>query len=346
MTERAHGDLRFPLETAPEHGQWRPIRDGLYWLRQRLPFSLDHINVYALMGDDGWTAVDTGINSRSSKETWSRFINEVAAGVNPQRLVCTHLHPDHVGLAGWFTRELDCPLWMTRTEYLHCRILVADTGRAAPPEGVDFYRRAGLNEQALDRYRAEFGGFGRVVAPLPESYCRLQAGDRLSAGGRSWRVVVGSGHSPEHACLFDDDSNVLISGDQLLPRISSNVSVWPTEPEANPLGDWLSSCRHLIDVINDETLVCPAHGLPFLGGPARLRQLISSHERKLKMVVDGMKGPMLATDVAQVLFRHVISADNRLLAVGETVAHLNYLVEAGTVRRVRKDDRVWYEAAA
>lgn len=342
MTEIARGDLRFPVESTPEHGSWQPIRDGLFWLRQRLPFSLDHINVYALMGGDAWAAVDTGINSRSSKDTWSRFIQDTAGGQNPQKLVCTHLHPDHVGLAGWFARDLQCPLWMTRAEYLHCRILVADTGRAAPQEGVDFYRGAGLNDDELERYRSEFGGFGRLVAPLPESYRRLKAGDHVTAGEHTWRIVVGSGHSPEHACLFDQQTNILISGDQLLPRISSNVSVWPTEPDANPLDDWLTSCRHLLDVVDDQTLVCPAHGPPFEGAPARLQALISGHERKLERIVEGFDGPMRAIDVAQVLFRHVMDNSNRLLAVGETVAHINYLLGRGTLTRERKDGVWWY----
>ena len=183
-------------------------------------------------------------------------------------MIGTHLHPDHIGLAGWFARDLGAPLWMTRTEYLLCRILVADTGRTAPDEGVAYYRRAGFDEEALERYRSAFGGFGRIVAPLPESFRRLMDGDEFEAGGRDWKVVVGAGHSPEHACLFDEADNVNeMSGDQILPRISSNVSVWPTEPDANPLDDWLRSCHRLRDVVDDETLICPAHGEPFTGGP-------------------------------------------------------------------------------
>ncbi len=337
--------LRFPLGPPPDAGDYREVREGLFWLRQRLPFDLDHINVYALSENDGWTAVDTGINSRSSKETWTRFVEGAMNGRKPRKLVGTHLHPDHVGLAGWFARELDAPLWMTRTEYLHCRILVADTGRPAPPEGVAFYRRAGLDDQALQRYRDEFGGFGRLVAPLPESYRRLQDGDVIDAGGHRWRVVVGCGHSPEHACLFDEARNIMISGDQLLPHISSNVSVWPTEPDANPLDDWLSSCRRLLATIDDHTLVCPAHGEPFTGGPARLRALIASHDRKLTTLMNGLDRPMRVVDVSKVLFARV-DPQHSLLAVGETAAHLNYLVFRDAVRREVVDGVHWYAPAA
>ncbi len=338
--------LDFPMGAPPETGAWRPLQDGLYWLRQRLPFELSHINVYALADNEGWTAVDTGIDSRSSKETWLRFREEVMNGRPARRLICTHLHPDHVGLAGWFARELTAPLWMTRTEYLHCRILVADTGREAPQEGVDFYRATGLNEAALDRYRAEFGAFGRIIAPLPESYRRIRHGDQILVGGHSWRVVVGSGHSPEHACLYDPARNILLSGDQLLPTISSNVSVWPTEPEANPLDDWLRSCRSLLDVVDDKTLVCPAHGEPFTGGPARLRRLIEGHERKLELVRSGLDGQMRAVDVAGLMFRKISSNSDRMLAVGETVAHLNYLVANGELRRELRNGVNWYAAAS
>ena len=184
----------------------------------------------------------------------------------PRELIVTHLHPDHVGLAGWFARELHAPLRMSRTEYLHCRILVADTGRPAPPEGIEFYRAAGMDDASLERYRKDFGGFGRMVAPLPESYHRLVDGDELQVGDHVWSVVVGCGHSPEHVCLYDRGRNIMLSGDQLLPKISSNVGVWPTEPDANPLDDWLRSCRKLKETIDDETLVCPAHGELFVGG--------------------------------------------------------------------------------
>ena len=345
MNERPlEAPLRFPLAGPPETGAHLEIQSGLFWLRQRLPFELDHINVYAFGTDDEWTAVDTGINSRSSQTTWTRFIDERMGGRRPQRLIGTHLHPDHIGLAGWFARELDAPVWMTRTEYLHCRILVADTGREAPPEGVEFYRRAGLNDDALQRYRDEFGGFGRAVAPLPESYRRLREGDVVEDGGHRWRVVLGAGHSPEHACLFDEARNIFLSGDQLLPTISSNVSVWPTEPDGNPLDDWLSSCRRLMETINDSTLVCPAHGEPFTGGPGRLRSLIGSHERKLALAMSALDRPMRVVDVSRVLFERV-DPQSSLLAVGETTAHLNYLIATGAVARERRDGVHWYVAA-
>ena len=189
------------------------------------------------------------------------------------RVFVTHMHPDHVGMAGWLTRKFGVRLWMTRLEYLSCRVMVSDTGREAPDDAIEFCRRAGWSAAAIEAYRARFGNFGKHIHTLPDSYRRLCDGEELRIGTNTWRVVVGSGHSPEHACLYCPELKVLISGDQILPRISSNVSVHPTEPEANPLQDWLDSCNKLKTVLPSDVLVLPAHNEPFRG--AHLRLLVS-----------------------------------------------------------------------
>ena len=193
------------------------------------------------------------------------------------RVFVTHMHPDHVGMAGWITRRFGCRLWITRGEYLTCRVLVADTGREAPPEGTEFYRRAGWSEDQLETYRTRFGSFGKTVYALPDSYRRLHDGEIIQIGRYRWEVVVGNGHSPEHACLVCHEAGLLISGDQVLPRISSNVSVFPTEPDADPLGDWLSSIERLRSRIGPDVLVLPAHNEPFKGLHKRLDQIGRAH---------------------------------------------------------------------
>jgi glyoxylase-like metal-dependent hydrolase (beta-lactamase superfamily II) len=125
-------------------------------------------------------------------------------------------------------------LWITRLEYLNCRVLTADTRHEAPEDGVRFYRKAGWTEEDIENYRARFGNFGKMIYQLPDSYHRLQKGDRVTIGEHQWRVIVGTGHSPEHACFYCAELKLLISGDQVLPKISSNVSVFPTEPDADP----------------------------------------------------------------------------------------------------------------
>ncbi len=220
------------------------------------------------------------------------------------------MHPDHIGLAGWLVRKFGVELWITRTEFLMCRNLVSDTGQEAPQEGVRFYRAAGFTDELIEGYRARFGGFGHGVYRLPNSYRRIQHGGEIEIGGRVWRVVVGNGHSPEHACLWCPEINVVISGDQLLPRISSNVSVHPTEPEANPLQDWLDSCARLKALLPADVLVLPSHNEPFRGAHLRLAELIEGHERGMESLVALCAEPRRAVDVFPALFRAKITGGN------------------------------------
>jgi glyoxylase-like metal-dependent hydrolase (beta-lactamase superfamily II) len=220
---------------------------------------------------------------------------------------------------------------MSREEYLLCRILVADTGRPAPAAGVSFYRAAGFPEAALARYQEMFGMFGKYVAALPDSYRRLLDGELVSIDGSDWEIVVGNGHSPEHACLFNAARNVVISGDQLLPTISSNVSVYPTEPHGNPLKDWMQSLRMLQQRLPEDVLVLPAHGSPFRGAHARLDALIKEHETGLDMLLDLCAEARRAVDVFPALFKADIADSNLIMATGESIAHLNYLLYAGAI---------------
>ena len=219
----------------------------------------------------GWAIVDTGTKTPDVLAAWRQLIADagpLAATVHGNRITrifCTHMHPDHVGMAGWLTRKAQCRLWMTRLEYLTCRTLAADTGREAPDDAIRFYRQTGWPEEALDVYRARFGGFSRYLHALPDSFRRISDNEQIRIGNHTWRVIVGRGHSPEHACLVCDDLGVLVSGDQVLPKISSNVSVFPTEPDADPLGDWIASLAHLRATLGDHLLVLPAHGDPFRG---------------------------------------------------------------------------------
>jgi glyoxylase-like metal-dependent hydrolase (beta-lactamase superfamily II) len=235
-------------------------------------------------------------------------------------------------MAGWLTRKFQCRLWMTRLEYLTCRTLAADTGREAPDDAIRFYRQTGWPEEALDVYRARFGGFSRYLHPLPDSFRRLSDNEQVRIGEHTWRVTVGRGHSPEHACLVCDDLGVLVSGDQVLPKISSNVSVFPTEPDADPLGDWIASLLHLRNSLPAHLLVLPAHGEPFTGLHARLDRLIGGHERGLTRLRRSLADtPKRAIDVFGALFARPIDGKSELLgmATGESLAHLNYLVARG-----------------
>jgi glyoxylase-like metal-dependent hydrolase (beta-lactamase superfamily II) len=203
--------LSYPLGFAPETGQVAEIAAGVKWLRLPLPFLLNHINVWLLRDGDGWALVDTGLFTDTTREVWRHVLEQHLGGDPITRVVVTHLHPDHVGCAGWLARKFDVDLWMSREEYLLCRVLVADTGKPAPREGLRFYQAAGFDGDAIDRYAEHFGAFGRVVAPLPEAYRRLRDGQDLPVGQHRWEVIVGRGHSPEHACLLCRELNLLIA---------------------------------------------------------------------------------------------------------------------------------------
>jgi len=341
--------LDYPCGAPPEPGTAREVAPGVMWLRMPLPFSLNHINLWAVRDGDRWAIVDTGVQSPEIATAWRALLGAggpLADGVS--RVFVTHMHPDHVGMAGWLTRKFDCRLWMTRLEYLNCRVLVADTGREAPDDGVRFYRQAGWSEDAIEHYRTRFGQFGKMVYALPESFRRLRDGETVRIGDHDWRVVVGTGHSPEHACLWCPELKLLVSGDQVLPKISSNVSVFPTEPDADPLHGWMRSIERIRATVPDDVLVLPAHNEPFRGLHARLDYLEQGHRVSLDRLRRRLEQPRRVVDVFGTLFGRPID-DPRLLslATGESLAHLNYLVQRGEVlTEADGDGVVWYRRGA
>ncbi len=338
--------IQYPNSEPPKIGEVREVADGVFWLRMPLPMAgLDHINLYILRDGDDFVIVDTGLGWREAKEIWERVFTRHFKGKAVSRIICTHLHPDHTGLAGWLCARFNAPLLMSRAEYLLCRTLAADTGKPAPPEGILFYQRAGLTTDEIEHYKKRFGGFGKAISPLPNAYQRLQDNDILMVGDSPWQIIIGSGHSPEHACLYNKEKNLFISGDQLLPSISSNVGVWPTEPEANPLEDWINSCQKLLTALPEDVTVLPAHGLPFIGAHIRLNRLIRHHENALERLYKLCQSPKLAVETYPVLFRRKIDDGNRLMAVGESIAHLNCLRAQGRVeRRLNAEGRFLYQS--
>jgi len=339
----APGTLSYPLGTPPTHGETVEVAPGVLWLRMSLPLALNHINLWALEDHEGWTLVDTGMNTELIATAWEAVLTGPLAGRPVKRVICTHMHPDHIGMAGWLTRRFDCPLWISRLEYLTCRSLVADTGREAPADAIRFYRAAGWDSPALERYKARFGGFGKMVYALPDSYRRITAGDEFLIGDHLWRAVLGRGHSPEHICLYSAQAGLLISGDQVLPKITSNVSVFPTEPEADPLTEWLDSLRAIAREIPDEVLVLPSHNEPFQGLHARIQQLIDGHEQALSRVRESLLEPKTASDIFPLLFRRRVDNDMLVMATGESIAHLNCLLRRGqAVRTLDEAGVFWY----
>jgi glyoxylase-like metal-dependent hydrolase (beta-lactamase superfamily II) len=339
--------LDYPFPDPPQHGEWLQVAPGVVWIRMPLPMRLDHINIWALEDGDGWTIVDTGMRYAATADVWGRLLTGRLENRPVKRVLVTHMHPDHIGMAGWLTRRFDCRLWVTRLEYLTVRMLAADSGREAPEDAIAFYHAAGWDAAQLEVYRARFGSFGGAIYSLPDSYRRISDGEKILIGKHAWRVIVGTGHSPEHACLYCEDLGVLISGDQVLPRISSNVSVFPTEPEANPLGDWVHSLRTLKHEVPNNVLVLPSHNECFRGLHERIDYLERHHHESLDRLRDALSTPKRVVDTFQALFGRLINgATQHSLATGESLAHLNYLIHRGEIEAtIGKDGVRWYRQA-
>lgn len=349
----SHKGLTYPLgRKGPETGELIALADGVGWARLPVPGSLKHINVWLLddpgpgseAGSDGVAIVDTGLDIAPCREAWEALLSGPLAGRPVTRVVCTHFHPDHIGLAGWLTRRFDAPLWMTREEWLFARMLTADVRDAPPDEAFDYWRAAGWNDERIAAEAEKgWGRFSSVVSPVPVSFARMQDGDRVPIGGRAWRVLVGSGHCPEHACLIDETGGLMIAGDQVLPRITSNVSLSLSEPEADPLGDWLASIAKL-KTLPDDLLVLPSHGEPFAGLHARLDALDRGHRDRLDALHAHLAEPRRAVDCFPVLFGRRIDDSVIGLATGEAMAHLRRLEVEGRAARDVQDGVHWYRA--
>lgn len=342
----SHKGLTYPFgEHAPGAGELTRIAEGISWARIPMPGSLGHINSWLLDDGDGLVAVDTGMLLTNCSDAWKALFAGAMADTKLTHVICTHLHPDHIGLAGWLAKRFGVDLWMTRGEWLTARMLIADARDEVPEEAIIMQRGAGWGDDVLAETRSKgWGRFGRMVFQMPVSYRRLQDGDVLDLGGHSWRVVVGSGHSPEHACLYNERAGVLVSGDQVLPRISSNVSINISEPAADPLGEWLTSIDKLLDLLPADTLVCPAHGEPFKGLHTRLEALRDEHLGRLDALVSHLAEPARVIDCFSQLFNRKIGSEHRELATGEALAHLRRLELEGRVRRETRDGVWWYHA--
>lgn len=338
--------LIYPVASLPAPGEAVEVAPGVLWLRMPLPMALNHINVWALADGDTWTVIDTGMQTTETAAAWQSAFSGTLGDRPVGRVICTHMHPDHIGMAGWLTRRFDCRLWITRLEYITCRMLAADTGREPPTDALRFYRAAGWDEEALEDYKTRFGAFGKHIYALPDSFRRISDGDEIAIGGRIWRAVIGRGHSPEHLCLHCPELALMISGDQVLPRITSNVSVFPTEPEADPLADWLASLTEIARRVPDDLLVLPSHNEPFRGLHARLGQLGVRHEEALGGLREALRERKRAIDVFDVLFRRRVGLSLLTFATGEALAHLNCLIQRGqAVRELDSEGIAWYRSA-
>ena len=331
--------LRFPFPEPPAPGEAIEVAEGILWLRLPLPMKLDHVNVFALDDGDGWSLIDTGLDWKTGRAAWEAALAGPLAGKPVRRVLVTHHHPDHIGLAGWFM-DRGAELLIPRTPWLLARMLTLDVQEVWPAESLAFYRAAGMRPDLLETRQAERPfNFADCVAPLPLGFTRLIEGQNLALGGRDWRVRMGGGHAPEHATLWRDD--IVLGGDQLLPTISPNIGVYPTEPEADPLSDWLEACARLAPHARDGQLVLPGHKLPFTGLPARMRQLAENHHGALDRLRAHLSTPHSAGDSFGPIFRREIGEGEYGLALVEALAHCLYLWHRGEAKRETTAQGTW-----
>jgi glyoxylase-like metal-dependent hydrolase (beta-lactamase superfamily II) len=305
-----------------------------------LPFALNHINLWLLDDGDGVAIVDTGLGRPETRELWERIFANELGGRRITRVIATHFHPDHFGNTGWLTERWGVELWCTQAEYQSAVIACAVRGAGkSATRMLAHYRRAGLPDEALERLRERGNHYPSLVPSLPDSYRCMRDGDRLTIGGRRWEVIVVLGHAPEHAALWCPEMNVLISGDQVLPKITTNVSVWWDRPYDDPLRLYLDSLARFRPLPAD-ALVLPSHGLPFHGLHARLDALRAHHDERLAETLHAIREPRTAAELIPVLFRRELDTHQLSFAIGEVLAHLNYLEASGSVTRTLGPDGV------
>ncbi len=342
ITAAAPEPLRHPWPEPPAEGEAREIAGGVLWIRLPLPMALDHVNCYALDEGDSWSIVDTGIKSRRGVALWERLLAGPLGGKPVSRVIVTHHHPDHVGMAGWLMERFGAELVTTRTAWLFARMLILDVEERPTPQALAFWRAAGMDPALFEKRRnSRPYNFADHCHPLPVGYRRLRQGDVLRAGGRDWDVHLGNGHAPEHLTLWSRDDDLVIAGDQIISSISPNIGVYPTEPEADPVAEWLEACGRFAALARERHVVLSGHKLPFTGLPVRMRQLIENHHSALDRLRAHLRKPRTAAECFAPLFKRNVDEGIYGLALVEAVAHLNHLLQAEEIVRCRREDGAW-----
>ena len=322
--------LEYPFEMrwSPEPGVPFEVTDGVFWLRVPLPIALDHINLWILRDGDGWVLVDSGYDAQVCKDVWEKVFDGFLTPELVNKIIITHFHPDHIGLASWLALRCNCPILISKGEFQHYTSIVQRDEQQFKLEASAFVSEMGYQKDMVEKFVAFMENDDKPAeSRVQESMCEfIKDGDTINIGNRQWRVVSGSGHSPEHSCLYSEELNTMISGDQSIARISSNVSVYPSNRHQDPLGDWLRSCEKLRDTLPSDTLMLPAHQEPFRGNTERMQQLIDDHHAQLNRLRLAVDAPISPVEARAILFNRELNVIETLLATGETLAHLNYLL--------------------
>lgn len=326
----ASPDLVFPFPEPPAAGEVVTVAPGVLWARVALPFRLDHVNIYLLEDDDGYAVIDTGIGDEATRQAWLALTAGPLAGRRLTRLFVTHHHPDHIGLAGWLQERFDLPLATSQTSYLSCLTISQSPSSLEAPVYRDFYLRHGLAREITDLVATLGHGYLRMVTPLPPTFTRVVAGDVLRIGGRAVHVLSGDGHAPEQLMFHCPEAGIFLAADQVLAKITPNISVWAVEPQGDPLGLYLRSLRALPRQIPDDTLVLPGHQLPFRGLAARCGQLVAHHAERCRLIAGAVaRRPCSVAELVPVMFTRPLDPHQLSFAFSEVFAHVNAMLALG-----------------
>ncbi len=329
--------ITFPYPVPPEPGRAVEVAPGILWARLALPFRLNHVNIYFIRDNDGWVAIDTGVANDEAKAAWDALLQGPLGGLGLSAVLVTHYHPDHVGLAGWLIERFGVPLYMPRTEFLFS---AAITHRALGRNPA-FYEEHGLSAEAVGRVTGKGQGYLRMTTGLPSHFRRLVHGGVLTIGGRRFQVLTGGGHAPEQAMLYCAEDRIFLSADQVLTRISPNISTEAMEPDANPLGEFLTSLAGLQAVIPTDVLVLPGHHVPFTGLHVRAEELAVHHAGRCALIAAACReAPRTAADLVPVVFERALDPQQMSFAFHEVVAHVNYMLALGDLVQSRGEDGV------
>lgn len=331
----------YPLGAlTPQPGTLQRICDGVYWLRMNLPFALNHINLWLLEDGDGWTIIDCGIANDETRAHWETIFSCHLHGKPVTRIIATHCHPDHLGLSDWLCQRWQAPLWMSGAEYAFGRMMQASLMGVEGSSAVPHFQRHGVTDANLIAQLLQRRNYYPSWVPaVPSTFARIHENQLIQIGPYRWRAIIGLGHSPEHVSLYCDELQCLIAGDMLLPRISTNVSVWPIEPLANPLQQFLHSLNRYLELPPD-MLVLPSHGKPFHGAHHRVQQLNEHHTQRLAEIRQACATPQSANDIVPVIFKRPLDSHQLTFALGEALAHLHFLWFEGLLKREEGTDKV------
>jgi glyoxylase-like metal-dependent hydrolase (beta-lactamase superfamily II) len=347
LSDELERQLHYPLvDRVPDFGASIELAPGVKWIRMALPFQLNHINMWMLrdrfQGRDGWSVVDCGVDRPDSRANWENVFAHELDGLPVVRVIVTHMHPDHVGLAHWLCEHWNAPLWMSAADYQTARYSCAVSNNFGGNELANYFASHGMRKpEDLQQIRERKFYYTGLVPSMPSAFARLMDHEAFAVGEHTWRCIAGYGHAPEHMALYCEDLNVLIGGDMMLPRISTNVSVYVNEPEADSLTLFLDSIDRF-KALPESTLVLPSHGKPFKGLYTRIGQLRDHHRLRLEEVMDAAKtAPVSAYDMLPILFKRTLDLHQTTFALGESVAHLHRLWYGGKLRRERDAQGVW-----